>query len=288
MPYIGTSPSNGVRRVYSYTATASQTTFSGASTEGQTLAYTDSTYIDVYQNGVLLDKSDYTSTNGTEVVLSQGASADDVVVMIVYDVFSVADTVSKSDGGTFDGAVTFSSGVSGTLTVANGITLSDGNLTVASGHGIDFSNTTGSASGSASALFDDYEEGTWTPTFLGDASTASASTQTGSYVKIGGYVWASFHFVGTFPNSSNGSSTGIGGLPFSIVSDSTLYFGNSLGHLQNIDYSSSFDYATLRSRGGDNRAKLIRNRRGNTDGFPESLVKNDNLNLSGTIFYKTA
>ena len=106
MPYIGTSPSNGVRRVYSYTATASQTTFSGASTEGQTLAYTDSTYIDVYQNGVLLDKSDYTSTNGTQVVLDTAASADDVVVIIVYDVFSVADTVSKSDGGTLDGVVT--------------------------------------------------------------------------------------------------------------------------------------------------------------------------------------
>ena len=288
MAYIGISPSNGVRRVHTYTATAGQTNFSGASNEGVTLAYRDGTFTDVYQNGVLLGTADYTATSGTSIVLTQAASADDIIVVIVYDVFGVADTVSKADGGTFDGAVTFASGVSGSLTVANGITLSDGNLTVASGHGIDFSNTTGSASGSASALFDDYEEGTWTPTFLGDASTASASTQTGSYVKIGGYVWASFHFVGTFPNSSNGSSTGIGGLPFSIVSDTTAYFGNSLGHLQNIDYSSSFDYATLRSRGGDDRAKLIRNRRGNTDGFPESLVKNDNLNLSGTIFYKTA
>ena len=288
MAYIGISPSNGVRRVHTYTATAGQTNFSGASNEGVTLAYRDGTFTDVYQNGVLLGTADYTATSGTSIVLTQAASADDIIVVIVYDVFGVADTVSKADCGTFDGAVTFASGVSGSLTVANGITLSDGNLTFASGHGIDFSNTTGSASGSASALFDDYEEGTWTPTFLGDASTASASTQTGSYVKIGGYVWASFHFVGTFPNSSNGSSTGIGGLPFSIVSDSTLYFGNSLGHLQNIDYSSSFDYATLRSRGGDDRAKLIRNRRGNTDGFPESLVKTDNLNLSGTIFYKTA
>ena len=107
MPYIGTSPSNGVRRVYSYTATASQTTFSGASNEGASLAYADTTYIDVYQNGVLLDKSDYTSTSGTSVVLDTGASLNDVIVIIVYDVFSVADTVSKTDGGTFDGNVTF-------------------------------------------------------------------------------------------------------------------------------------------------------------------------------------
>jgi len=115
MPYIGTSPSNGVRRVFSYTATASQTTFSGASNEGASLAYADTTYIDVYQNGVLLDKSDYTSTNGTQVVLDTAASADDVVVIIVYDVFSVADTVSKSDGGTFDGNVT----MGGSLTATN-------------------------------------------------------------------------------------------------------------------------------------------------------------------------
>ena len=107
MAYLGVSPSNGVRRVFSYTASAAQTDFTGSSTEGQTLSYKDTTYIDVYQNGVLLDKSDYTSTNGTTVVLDTAASENDVVVIIVYDVFSVADTVSKADGGTFDGNVTF-------------------------------------------------------------------------------------------------------------------------------------------------------------------------------------
>ena len=108
MPYIGTSPSNSVRRVHTYTATASQTTFTGASSEGVTLSYADTNYIDVFQNGVLLGSADYTSTSGTSVVLAQGASADDLIVIVVYDVFSVADTVSKTNGGTFDGAVTFS------------------------------------------------------------------------------------------------------------------------------------------------------------------------------------
>ena len=108
MPYIGTSPSNGVRRVHTYTATASQTTFTGASSEGVTLSYVDTNYIDVFQNGVLLGSADYTSTSGTSVVLAQGASADDLIVIVVYDVFSVADTVSKTNGGTFDGGVTVS------------------------------------------------------------------------------------------------------------------------------------------------------------------------------------
>ena len=108
MAYIGTSPSNGVRRVHTYTATANQTTFTGSSTEGVALTYADTNYIDVFQNGVLLGSADYTSTSGTSVVLAQGASVSDLVVIVVYDVFSVADTVSKTSGGTFDGGVTVS------------------------------------------------------------------------------------------------------------------------------------------------------------------------------------
>ena len=109
MPYIGTSPSNGVRRVHTYTATASQTTFSGPSNEGQTLSYVDTNYIDVYQNGVLLGTADYTSTSGTSVVLGTAASENDIIVITVYDVFSVADTVSKTSGGNFDSDITVSS-----------------------------------------------------------------------------------------------------------------------------------------------------------------------------------
>ena len=116
MPYIGTSPSNGVRRKHTYTATASQTSFSGAGAEGATLSYNDSNFVDVYQNGVKLSEADYTSTSGTAIVLAQGASADDIVEVVVFDVFSVADTVSKSAGGSFDSAVTMSSG----LRVADG------------------------------------------------------------------------------------------------------------------------------------------------------------------------
>ena len=106
MAYIGVSPSNGVRKKHTYTATASQTSFSGAGDEGITLAYRDSNYVDVYQNGVKLADEDYTATSGTAIVLAQGASADDIVEIIAFDVFSVADTVSKADGGTFDGNVT--------------------------------------------------------------------------------------------------------------------------------------------------------------------------------------
>ena len=125
MAYLGVSPSNGVRKVHTYTATSSQTTFSGAGAENISLSYRDSTYIDVYQNGVKLADADYTATSGTSVVLGTGASANDMVVVVVYDVFSVADTVSKADGGQFDGNVT----MGGTLGVTGATTLT-GDLSV--------------------------------------------------------------------------------------------------------------------------------------------------------------
>ena len=85
MPYIGVSPQFGVRKKHTYTATAGQTSFSGAGSEGATLSYTDSNFVDVYQNGVKLGDADYTSTSGTAIVLAQGASVDDLVEIIVFD-----------------------------------------------------------------------------------------------------------------------------------------------------------------------------------------------------------
>ena len=134
MAYIGVSPSNGVRRVHTYTATASQTIFSGAGAEGTSLSYKDSNFVDVYQNGIKLADADYTSTSGTQIVLAQAASVNDIVVVVVFDVFSVSDTVSKADGGTFDGNVTMGGtlGVTGVPTFT-GRSVHSGGITIANG-----------------------------------------------------------------------------------------------------------------------------------------------------------
>ncbi len=121
MPYIGRSLGDGVRARYIYAATSGQTTFSGNDANGIALAYSDTLYMDVYQNGVLLKPvTDYAATTGTSVVLVTGASTSDVVEMIVYDSFAVADTVSAANGGTFSGTVSMSDDLtvdSGTLFV---------------------------------------------------------------------------------------------------------------------------------------------------------------------------
>ena len=130
MAYLGVSPSNGVRQKHTYTATASQTSFSGAGDENITLSYKDSNYVDVYQNGVKLSEADYTATTGTTVVLATGATVSDMIEIVVYDVFSVADTVSKADGGQFDGNVTMAGtlGVTGAVTANAGVVVD--NITI--------------------------------------------------------------------------------------------------------------------------------------------------------------
>mgnify|MGYP003121697560 CR=1 FL=1 len=101
MPYIGKAPKNSVRSRFTYQATAGQTSFSGSDANALTLSYSDSLYMDVYQNGVMLKAgTDYTATTGTTVVLVSSASANDVVEMVVYDVFDVADSYTKTQADT--------------------------------------------------------------------------------------------------------------------------------------------------------------------------------------------
>jgi hypothetical protein len=238
MAYIGVSPSNGVRKKHTYTATASQTSFSGAGDEGITLAYRDSNYVDVYQNGVKLADEDYTATSGTAIVLAQGASADDIVEIIAFDVFSVADTVSKADGGTFDGNVTMAGtlGVTGIATFTDDIIIGDGK-TIGSASDVDaitiHSNGVVSASAgvalgvgtanTASNVLDDYEEGTFVVGITATTGTLGigATTNNLSYTKIGQVV----HFRGYINNDTFSGASGdvtITGFPFA-VSDLTKF-----------------------------------------------------------------
>jgi len=95
---------NGTSARYKYVATASQTTFTGADANGDTLAY-DSGYIDVYLNGVHLDPSDYTATNGTSIVLGAGASVSDELYVVGFGTFNVAAVAGSAiTSGTINSA----------------------------------------------------------------------------------------------------------------------------------------------------------------------------------------
>lgn len=91
--YIGAQPvpeSTQSRKLF--TATASQTTFT---TDGYT-----PTYLDVFLNGVkLVNGTDFTATNGTDVVLTSGATAGDNLEVVSYTSFTIS-------AQTFSGTVT--------------------------------------------------------------------------------------------------------------------------------------------------------------------------------------
>lgn len=104
-----TSAGNVSLILYEYTATSNQTTFSGGDDNSATLSYTVDN-LQVVMNGVILDPSDYTATNGTSVVLAAGAATGDLLNIYAFKSFTTADMVSKTNGGTFAGAVTFGGG----------------------------------------------------------------------------------------------------------------------------------------------------------------------------------
>ena len=79
-------------------------------------------------------------------------------------------------------------------------------------NGIDFSATADASGSMSSELFDDYEEGTWTPT-MGFAT--SYGTQSGKYVKVGKTVHIWFEIQVTAWSTYTGS-TRITSRPFAI------------------------------------------------------------------------
>ena len=85
---------------FEYTATAGQTSFSGSDDNSASLSYTAGVNnVQVYVNGILLDSSDYTATNGTAVVLSTGAHVSDMIKINAVQVTNVAS--ADLDGAEF-------------------------------------------------------------------------------------------------------------------------------------------------------------------------------------------
>jgi hypothetical protein len=117
-------------------------------------------------------------------------------------------------------------------------TIVNGNLVIGTaGKGIDFS-ADPSAPGMTSELFDDYEEGTFTPTVVGSTSAGTATyvSALGRYTKTGRTVEFEIYLDW---NSGNGTGNLLfGGLPFTATA--TQPFSSvSLGYLHNFNWAAS-------------------------------------------------
>jgi hypothetical protein len=210
--YIGNIPVPAATQTRdTFTATAGQTSFA-------TSGYTPN-FLDVFLNGVhLVNGTDYTATNGSDVVLTSGAALDDNLEVVAYTTFQTGDFVPTS-GGTFAGnvAVTGALTVSGQTNTAAVLPSADAtspiggasnrytNLFLSGGV---YLGGTGSAN-----LLDDYEEGTFSPTITGWNGTYS--TQFGVYTKVGRLVYC---FGRMRTNGGTGTFTnpfpGVASLPF--------------------------------------------------------------------------
>jgi hypothetical protein len=170
----------------------------------------------------------------------------------------------KSNGGVFGRNPTFNNvGVQGSLTGISDLSIS-GNLIVTSGKGIDFSATAGTGT---SELFDDYEEGTFTPTVSDAASGGNNatiySTRTGYYTKIGRLVTATITVtnINTTPLTA-GNDVFITGLPFAVGSQSN-YIGSCMA--SDVTFSGM---VIARAMSGQTHVKIAEN----TSGAPLDYI----------------
>ena len=94
------------------------------------------------------------------------------------------------------------------------VSISDGNLIVASGHGIDFSATTNYGTSTPAELLDDYEEGQFQPNWAVASGSINRLTYRGEYCKIGRVVHCMWSMSTNGTSSPSGQVT-ITGFPFS-------------------------------------------------------------------------
>jgi len=131
----------------------------------------------------------------------------------------------------------------GAATIKNGLALTDGNLTVAAGHGIDFAaQTPTSASGASTVaeILDHYEDGSFTPAITDNSGRAGTqSIQVGRYIRVGRLV----HVQGRVSISNLASMGGniiLIGLPFTSLNLSNCFSSLNIGQGANLNITAGF------------------------------------------------
>ena len=90
--YIGISPpeQTGIVNRFKYTASGSQTAFSGNDASGNSLFYISSNPVLVFMNGIqLVEGTDFTKTSNTVITLASGAAANDIIEILSFGSFDL-------------------------------------------------------------------------------------------------------------------------------------------------------------------------------------------------------
>jgi len=116
---------------YLYEASANQTTFTGSDANSESLSYTAGS-IAVFLNGVFLDPDDYTATNGSSIVLDDGAKASDYLEVVAWK--------TTTTSGLFTGLATYEFTATANQTVLTGSDENSATLSYALGKVLVFLN----------------------------------------------------------------------------------------------------------------------------------------------------
>ena len=221
---------------------------------------------------------------GTEIGRFANSSSDFVIKSAISD----QDMIFKgNDGGSEITALTFDMSDGGAATFAKGITLTNGNVALANGNGIDFSATgdnTAQSSSMASELLDDYEEGTWTPSFsvTTTAGDLGYHSRQGSYIKIGNQVTVWF-YINAYENNASGDFRV--NLPFTSQNVSNYF---AVASLTKTGWPSVTGDIEGRISANATIINLVIVNNANESANVTQANTDTNFTLYGTITYKTA
>jgi hypothetical protein len=181
--------------------------------------------------------------SGGTTQLSLGAGGgDNITLSVATNITPANAAVAISPTGT--GTVTINPATASTMnnvsvgatTALTGrftdVTLTTGNLIVASGQGIDFSATSHPA-GMTSELLNDYEEGTWTPNQGTGLTVVGTFSSSGTYTKIGRLVTVVANYSATTTIAITAAGVLSTNLPFTVKagidSPGTIYVYGAAG-----------------------------------------------------------
>ena len=151
--------------------------------------------------------------NGVNLSVSGTTTLSNLTASTALALNASKEVVSVTNTGTGDNVLATAP------TLVGDVTLSTGNLVVSDTKGIDFSATPGTGT---SELFDDYEEGTWTPTYTSTGATFTYLEQYGSYIKDGSLVTAQFRIRTNAASGTTSNPVQITGFPFNSANAGAL------------------------------------------------------------------
>ena len=220
----------------------------GPGTDGQVLTSAGAGAEPAFET--LPASNNYTHPNHSGEVTSTGDGAtviaDDVVDEANLKVSNSPTNgyfLSAQSGNT--GGLTWAEaggGLDGVTTGSGNVSITDGNLIIATaGHGIDFSAQGDDATNMSSELFDDYEEGWFTPTCT-NAITLDAYNDRLYYRKIGNTCTIGGRLI--VDNGQSGGVLNFSGLPFAHADDGD-------GTNRTLDHFFFHDWSQLHSNWDD-------------------------------------